>query len=119
VTLKNALLSFFTNAFAAEESGDGQVALHHTNTLHQYVSNLHQTVGGSPAFTAVNPLAGDPKLSPSYHLTFGSDAIDAGVDAGVTVDLDGDPRPSGAGFDIGADELVIHRIYLPAILRGP
>jgi hypothetical protein len=40
-----------------------------------------------------------------YHLTYTSPAIDAGdVDTGVTVDMDGDLRPMGAGYDIGADE---------------
>jgi hypothetical protein len=118
VTLTNTLLSFFTNAFAAEEVGGGEVMIHHSHTLHQYVANLHQTVGGSPTFTAVNSLTGDPKLSPSYHLTSGSAAIDAGVDAGVDHDIDGDPRPSGSGFDIGADEAVFYSVYVPVILRN-
>jgi hypothetical protein len=39
------------------------------------------------------------------HLQEGSPAVDAGVDAGVTVDFDGIARPSGAGFDLGAFEL--------------
>lgn len=39
-----------------------------------------------------------------YHLQPGSPCIDAGTDAGVYTDIDGDQRPQGAGFDIGADE---------------
>jgi len=55
-------------------------------------------VWGDPAF--VNPDAGD------YHLTAVSAAIDRGVDAGVTTDIDGDQRPLCMGYDIGADEFV-------------
>ncbi|MDY7077970.1 MAG: S8 family serine peptidase [Chloroflexota bacterium] len=51
---------------------------------------------GAPAFLASG--AGD------YHIGPGSDAIDAGVDVGVTSDVDGDPRPVGARCDVGADE---------------
>ncbi|MCP4537482.1 MAG: DUF11 domain-containing protein [Chloroflexi bacterium] len=50
---------------------------------------------GDPAF--VNPGAGD------YHISSESAAFDAGVDAGVTEDMDGDPRTDGHP-DIGADE---------------
>jgi len=39
-----------------------------------------------------------------YHLLPGSPAIDAGTDAGVLHDLDGDPRPIGPRPDVGADE---------------
>jgi parallel beta-helix repeat protein len=55
--------------------------------------------------TVQNQHAGDPAFAADgYHLTAGSAAIDAGVDAGVGSDLDLDLRPIGAGFDIGADE---------------
>ena len=53
-------------------------------------------VWGDPVF--VNPDAGD------YHIGLASAAIDKGVDAGVDNDIDGDPRPQGGGYDIGADE---------------
>jgi uncharacterized repeat protein (TIGR01451 family) len=51
---------------------------------------------GDPAFVA--PDAGD------YHIEWESAARDQGVNAGVTSDMDGHPRPIGAGFDLGADE---------------
>ena len=51
---------------------------------------------GEPAF--VDPGSGD------YHITSSSPAVDAGTDAGVTMDIDGQPRPNGAAMDMGADE---------------
>jgi hypothetical protein len=52
----------------------------------------------------------DPRFvdygSSDYHLQDGSPAIDAGVDFGVQVDFDGNMRPLGAGFDMGAFEYV-------------
>ena len=41
----------------------------------------------------------------NYHLTWGSPCIDTGTDAGVATDMDGDARPLGGGFDMGADEV--------------
>jgi len=65
---------------------------------------------GDPAF--VDPDGGD------YHLGPASAAIDAGVDAGVTTDIDGDARPIGSGYDIGADEAPIWKCYLPLVLKN-
>jgi thermitase len=57
---------------------------------------LARNYWGDPAF--VEPDAGD------YHIGPGSAARDAGVNAGVTTDIDGALRPVGPGYDIGADE---------------
>jgi uncharacterized repeat protein (TIGR01451 family) len=52
-----------------------------------------------PAF--VDPDMGD------YHIGADSAATDSGVNAGVAADIDGEARPAGAGYDIGADELYL------------
>ncbi len=60
------------------------------------------TVGSS------HDLSGDPAFvdgaSGDYHLSSGSAALDAGANAGVRRDLDGDVRAMGLGYDVGADE---------------
>lgn len=69
-------------------------------------------IWGDPAFA--DPAVGD------YHIYSGSFAIDRGVDAGVRSDIDGQPRPAGLGYDLGADELAVvaeHALYLPCILK--
>ncbi len=65
-------------------------------------------IWGDPAF--VNPDGGD------YHLGPGSAARNAGVNAGVSDDIDGDTRPMESGYDIGADEFWPH-LYLPLVMR--
>jgi uncharacterized repeat protein (TIGR01451 family)/CSLREA domain-containing protein len=104
MTLTNTLLVSFTNGFAAYEGSGGEALIRHTNTMTDGVTTLHHTVAGTPTLQAINPLSGDPKLDATYHLQVGSDAIDAGVEAGVDHDLDGDFRPQGPAPDVGADE---------------
>ncbi len=71
----------------------------------------------STAITGTNPVFGNPRLFPDgYHLGAGSAAMDAGADAGVATDIDGDRRPIGAGYDIGADERR-HTRFLPIVMR--
>jgi hypothetical protein len=83
-------------------------------------SNGTDTGGGGTVISSTN-VYGDPAFAdPSawdYHIGADSKAIDAGVDAEIKTDIDGDSRPAGAGYDIGADEFW-HKIYLPLVLRN-
>jgi IPT/TIG domain-containing protein len=65
--------------------------------------------GGDPSFIEVQLLFDGQELLADYHIGGGSPAVDAGVasfggyPAPVT-DIDGQSRPQGGGFDMGADE---------------
>jgi CSLREA domain-containing protein len=59
--------------------------------------------GGAGAVIVLNPYTGNPAFAvDGYHLTAGSMAIDRGIHAGITTDIDGEPRD--AAPDLGADE---------------
>jgi hypothetical protein len=89
------------------------------NTL--FYANDSDTDGEGDIFNT-DPITGqDPLLDADYHLLADSPAIDAGVDAGVTTDIDGELRDSSP--DLGADEFALPpepgcNIYLPLILKN-
>ena len=64
---------------------------------------------GNPYF--VNPDGGD------YHIGEDSAARNMGVDSGVIWDLDGEPRPMGGIWDLGADEFFEIWLYLPMAVK--
>jgi hypothetical protein len=73
------------------------------------VSSGGHSFSGQPDFR--DPSSGDYRLGPA------SDALDAGIDAGVSEDFEGDPRPQQGGPDIGYDESYWEWLYLPIIIR--
>ncbi len=109
IYLENGSAAFMTNTILISHSLGMDVA---TNSSANFLAtlwgndtdwdtgdaNIHTASNywGNPAFVA--PGAHD------YHIAFGSAAIDRGVNAGVTLDGDSESRPTGPGYDLGADE---------------
>ncbi|NIO71782.1 MAG: DUF11 domain-containing protein, partial [Anaerolineae bacterium] len=71
-------------------------------------ANLADTGGAGIIYTGTYNYTGDPAFvdpdGGNYHIGAASAAIDEGMDAGVTVDIDGESRPVGTDPDLGADE---------------
>jgi len=69
--------------------------------------------------TMQNQRQGNPAFAADgYHLTAASAAIDWGMNAGVITDIDGDPRPVGSGYDLGADEFCSARTLVDPVVGG-
>lgn len=87
-----------------------------------WYSNVIDWDGEGAILTGTHNYWGDPHFAvDGYHLLSGSVAIDKGINAGVISDIDGDSRPQGGGYDLGADEVIgleWHYLYLPLILRN-
>jgi len=109
-TLVNNIIVSHTLGITVTEP-DGNIFAGHT----LFWGNTDDGVRGT------NPVDSDPAFfNPDvndYHIGPDSGAIDQGVDAGVAADIDGDPRPAGAGYDIGADEMW-NKVYLPLVSRS-
>ncbi len=116
LTLTNNMIVSNTTGIYATPGQTNTVIADHTlfygntnDTDGSVITNTHAITGRDPLF--LDPAAGN------YHLRAGSPAVNAGVAVPwLTADIDSDPRPIGAGYDIGADEYVA-RIWLPLVLR--
>lgn len=83
-------------------------------------SDIQSGWAGEGNITA-DPLLADPDEG-DFHLTVHSPCIDTGTDAGVFDDFEGDVRPFGNGFDMGADEntktgLLLEILEFPVSVR--
>jgi len=71
---------------------------------------------------SLNWLDGNIEADPQFvgpfnpHLRAGSPCIDSGTDTGIYTDIDGDIRPYGAGFDMGADEFTPGTCFIEAVI---
>jgi CSLREA domain-containing protein len=112
----NIIVSHTTGIHATPDNGNVVLAdytLFYGNTSDtagSVITSTHAVAGRDPLF--VDTVGWD------YHLRGGSPAVNAGIAVPwPTWDVDDDPRPFGAGYDIGADEYVAW-IHLPLVLRN-
>ncbi len=115
-----------TGASGAVALASGPVGIQMDNNLIVALSNevyFSTDTGSTPQITGSNNLlygagtapnyltasvTGDPLFlaasSDDFHLTANSPAVDKGKATSATSDIDGNPRPQGSAFDIGAYE---------------
>jgi hypothetical protein len=93
-----------------------------TVTLHGILWSENQTnIGGEGFVSVTQAVSGNPVFAPDgYHLLASSTAVDQGIDTEVSSDIDGETRPIGVGYDLGADEfpfVLDEHMYLPLMLH--
>ena len=103
--------SSLTISYSAVQGGQAAVLVEPDSVVNWGAGNIE----GDPLF--VDPGYWDRYTwnDGDYHLTYGSPCKDAGTDAGVIDDIDGDTRPSGPAVDMGADEFVFVANNCPSL----
>lgn len=95
----------FTNTILANSDTGVYVADDNSAAFNGILWYSVPTHGEGTVITFTHEITGDPAFAADgYHLTTASAALDTGLDGGVAEDIDGDLRPMGFGFDLGADE---------------
>jgi hypothetical protein len=79
-----------------------------------YSLSLYQSATGKgQGSIQANPMFVDASRV-NFRLQSTSPAIDAGINIDTTVDIEGNPRPQGGGYDIGAYEYTNGKIFPPS-----
>jgi hypothetical protein len=117
-TVKNNIFYNIYRPLSTDESSQRRLDAGYNNVYR----GDGQPLEGSPSphdLWDVNPQFLNPAAN-DFHLRSYSPCVDAGINAGITEDFDGIPRPQEAGYDIGAYEYaagIFPEIYLPLILK--
>ncbi len=109
-------IKLVTNLFYASSSGTCWVQdAMSTNCNVNSITNVNSNCGNISSMectVTTGNISGDPGLTSDYHISSGSICKDAGTDPSsyysgslADTDFEGDPRPSGSGWDIGVDEI--------------
>ena len=115
VASQYAVLTMTNNIVAGHTTGltVGQILTGTIVADHNLFWNTSDPITGS------NAIVGDPLLTADYHLRTGSPAADAGLTIPwLTTDLEGNSRPQGSAYDLGAYEGVTAAVFLPLVVRN-
>ncbi|MCC7353067.1 MAG: hypothetical protein IT330_04855 [Anaerolineae bacterium] len=120
-------LSLSNTLISGHSLGISTTASHYCNKIvadHTLWNSAYTIAEAGNTITTTNDITGNPHfVNPAaldYHISPASEAIDQGMNARVTTDIDGQRRPYGTGFDIGADEFVpepLLRRWFPMLLK--
>lgn len=110
LNIVNNIFSMMSVNSIADYSGS---VVGNTNLYHQNANNAHPLL--NPFFT--DPMFVSPAAD-NYHITSDSPGLDVGTYVDLSEDFDGDVRPLGIGYDIGADEYKAGiETYIPILLN--
>jgi len=113
VKMANNILTNFSVAIGRDPGDDGVVGAYYT----LFFGNSLNYV---PSVLVDDEIIADPLFvgGGNYDLTATSPAINAGANAGVTLDYYGGHRPWGGGFEIGAEEYPRQKhLFLPLVAK--
>jgi hypothetical protein len=98
--------SIFRGYAIGAEAAPFTASIKLNGVLWSNVTTLTQgsTIQMANDLTATGPIFVSPSTR-DYHILVASDAVDNGVNSGLNVDFDGEPRPARNGYDLGADEV--------------
>ncbi len=120
VNIKNSIISHHSGAGIYKASGGGT-----SNVANADYTLFHGNTADS-LDTNTNPISGDPlyvdAAGGDYHIQSSSAARDKApiILYQYNFDFENDPRPAGLGdyaYDVGADEFVWLKFFLPLIIR--
>ncbi len=109
-TLKNTIMwgnKAYDPTNTDEVSGTATVTASYSDIGQSGYAGSNGNVNVDPMFVSPVSYTLAPTAGGDYHLQVDSLVLDAGTGTGApTDDIDGEFRPSGAGYDMGADEVI-------------